>query len=608
MNHPNHQKDRQYISLPSFNWRKHFPKQYQRILPNQEEALDLCGERNGPLTLELPTGSGKTAIGITYLRTLEASGAYPLFYVVPNKTLVDQVKQLHPEVSVAYGRNEHQCLYYEDEYVTAEESPCLMLDCPHRVDQETGQTEAAGVVPCPYYQAKWEARQGNIIVCTMAFYFFSQLSRDFPKATGVVVDEAHRIAGVIRGCFSSEITDIHVERAIKLLEEIAPQEAAVLEVFLKDMRTIIKRRTSREPELLESQEIERMLNHIKRINPEKLSGTVRKVLKQGKVDPVAERETMKRLENLIHNLARYTRSLIYALPGESKSGGERGPLNYVYGTYKKERAENGKVQYRLFIKYYYAAPLIKKILPRYTLAYSATIGDKDTFGFETGIRSDYYTFPSDFPVENTRVFIPTDTANLAVKGRSRREPTRTLRQIAKACRSFARSGIRSLVVVVSEKERQKFLELASEEGVRAISYGNGVPPRVSAQSFKDGEGSVLVGTAANYGEGVDLPKGLAPVIFFLRPGYPHPKDPQTLFEVERFRNQRWPLWNWRVMIETLQVRGRNVRSAKDLGVTFFVSQQFRRFIPATLPEWLEDAYDGGKTFEECVKEAKQLLK
>src|SRR5581483_3769468 len=97
------------------------------------------------------------------------------------------------------------------------------------------------------------------------------------------------------------------------------------------------------------------------------------------------------------------------------------------------------------------------------------------------------------------------------------------------------------------------------------------------------------------------------IIFYLRPAYASPDDPQTQFEDHRFGHRRWQLWNWRVMTELLQVRGRNVRSEKDLGVTFLISQQFRRFAWGSLPEWLRPAYMGEASFEDCVKDAFKLL-
>ncbi len=79
---------------------------------------------------------------------------------------------LHPDTQVAYGRGEHPCLYYEEKMdlsaekviwlsqsrdnLKANEVPCSMLvDCPHRVDQETGQTHTVGAVSCPYLRQKY---------------------------------------------------------------------------------------------------------------------------------------------------------------------------------------------------------------------------------------------------------------------------------------------------------------------------------------------------------------------------------------------------------------------------------------------------------------------
>ncbi len=101
---------------------------------------------------------------------------------------------------------------------------------------------------------------------------------------------------------------------------------------------------------------------------------------------------------------------------------------------------------------------------------------------------------------------------------------------------------------------------------------------------------------------------MAPIIWFLRPGYPRPDDPLTQFEAKRFGNRRWQRWQYKVAIQALQVRGRNIRSTTDIGVTFFISQQFRNFLFGSLPKELQDkAYRGQFSFDECLKDADRLL-
>jgi Rad3-related DNA helicase len=568
----------------------------------QKKALEIIGEKIGRLILELPTGTGKTVIGYVYLKALEKMGMKHLFYVAPTKALVEQVKFLHSDVKIVFGRSEYPCLYYSNEKVTAEEAPCSFLSCPHRVNQETGKTES-GMEPCPYLMATYEAKKGGIVVCTTAFYLYSQFLANWEKAEGVVIDEAHRIAKVVRNCLSYEITDYHLRKIVEILKGIDSETTAILEEFLKTMTEIARHKFNYKPTLLTADEIRELIRILQKIDAEKAREQLKEAIKGKKIDTRSQREFLKKIEIILRDIRRYLTSLGYSLPTE-----DRDPLNYICAFCRKDLEGKEKAKYFLFIKSYYVAPIISKILPSYALAYSATIGDPDIFGYETGIKSPFYTFPSSFSDKNTRIFLPTDTPNLAVKGRSRQEPNKILRKIIKACKKFADSDIRSLVVVVSEKERQKFLNFSQEAKLEVLSYGNGFKAKEVVANFKNGQGRVLVGTLANYGDGIDLPDGLSPVIFFLRPGYPSPDDPIVKFEEKRYGAKRWELWTYRVMIEALQVRGRNIRGARDKGVTFFVSQQFRRFLYPKLPDWLKSSYRNELSFDQCVKETIKLLK
>jgi Rad3-related DNA helicase len=576
---------------------------YPVMLDNQERALDFVSKNENSL-LEIPTGSGKTAIGYTFLRQMEKQGIGPLFYITPNKTLVNQVKDLHPDVCVSYGRNEYDCLFYGNGDVKADEAPCSMLNCPHRVNMETGETEILGSDPCPYLEAKHEAMKGRIVICTMSFYLFTHLfSRGWGEPSGLVIDEVHKMASVVRNSLSYDITDLQLNRIIDLFKEIGTSETKSLKNFRNNLVKIVKSKPKSQSTLLEDYEISELLLDLYQIDSREIRSSIREAIRIGKVDAFQERETLKKVETITRSLSRYLKSLEFSL-----SSGNRRPLNYTYAYFEREEDSVNRANYKLTIKAYHVAPIIKKILARQTVAYSATVGDPEILGFETGIKFPFLSLSSDFPSDNAKIFIPTDTPNLAMKSRRRQDLTRTLRKIAKACKVFKDAGHRSLVVVVSNFERDKFLMLCKEESVDAISYGNGVKPRQAAEKFKNGKGDVLVGTVANYGEGVDLPKQIAPIIFFLRPGYASPSDPASVFEERRFGSMRWRQWNWRVMMEALQVRGRNVRSAEDIGVTFFVSQQFRRFLAATLPEWMRPSYEGKMKFEECVQETLRILK
>ncbi|MDO8510472.1 MAG: helicase C-terminal domain-containing protein [bacterium] len=616
--------DTQRISLPVLL--NNFPSTavYRDPRRVQTDMLEFVA-KHGSSLIEAPTGSGKTAV--EYAIAHAAKNKFgTTFIITPNKTILDQIRTEFPDLWYALGRNEHPCLYYVENKKTltpitveglrldpenprADEIPCSFLtDCPHRVYQDTGKTHEEGAYRCPYLEQKWEAKQRGVVVATMSFYLFTHLFTQEFDTEAVVIDEAHRIADVIRNALSYEITDYHLKRSAELLKDVAPAEAKVFRRFVAAMIKIAKTKRPGETTILDRKEIERLLDIISDVDSKGLAAAIKRAVEAGQINPRKDRVELRKLEVLVRDIRRYIKSFEYSMPiGEPGERGFRNALNYTCAYHKVEKGERDKVEHKLVIKCYYVVPIVRKILPSFRVSLSATIGDPEVFGYESGIKDPFLSLGSNFPAENARIYMPQDTPNLALNNRSRRDLPQSLRKMARAAKRFSNKGIRSLVVTISNDERERFLIMAEEEKLDAMSYGNGVTAKEAALRFRDGEGKVLVGTAANYSEGVDLPKQMAPVIFFLRPGYPNPRDPMTQFEEQRFGGARWALWNWRVMQQALQVRGRNVRSRSDIGVTFFISQQFRRVLFAALPEWLQKSYRGEITFDEAVKDAERLL-
>lgn len=568
---------------------ENFP--YREMRENQKLAFEKIAE-NGRVVLELPTGTGKTAIGYTWLKTLYKKGVKgSFFYLCPTKTLVDQVVALHPDVVPVYGKGEYKCLVFKG--VSADEAPCALIKC--ELKDST----------CPYYIAKRRAIQsGRIVACTVPFYIYQALftqkrAREelrFPEPFYVVVDEAHALARVIRSTLSFYISSAAIKRAIKITEEFDEGAHKQLKAFYDCSLKLAKIKPYME--LLNDYELGNMISILRKINTERLRNVISQAIEEKvlDLDKKSDFRIVQSLEKFISNVGRYIRNLEYAL-GEN-------PLNYIYIYYDKEGgAEKG---YKIVINPFYVGGLVRKhIVPR-AILYSATIGKIESFEAEIGAKGiPFYSFPSEFPPHHARIYLPTDTPNLAVNKRNRGDVTRAMTLIGDAIERFLLEGYRSLVVVVSEHERQKFISLNSHR-FSIVSYGNGEKPRESAQKFKRGEGDVLVGTSANYAEGLDLPGKIAPVIFFLRPSYPPPYTPLAKFEDRRFGTKKWMFWKWRVFIEAMQVRGRNIRSAEDIGATFFISQQFESIIKNSLPKWLESSLVS-KPYSECVDDALRFL-
>lgn len=591
---------------------------FSKMRPKQKEALLVIIKSKFRHIFEMPTGEGKTAVLLACLMAMAKKTKGLCFYVTPTKTQVEQIAQKHgDQVIVMYGRAEYPCLYYQNkgqENISAEDSPCYFLKCPHRVDQDTGQTAIENAAPCPYYLQKYLVRnrsQGRIIVCTTAFFMVNRVLvpdwREMEPAL-VCVDEIHNIAKVARRIFQYSLTDYHLYRLVDMLMPIDSDNAEILRQFANKFKSICWRRETYQPTLLENEDITMLMQTLNKINRGQLETNIKQAIKSGRIDPESQRQELNTLQNLVFRIRRLIKSLAYSLESQ-----KRQPLSYVVAFYyKKDDPEfadsKKKARFFLTVYSYYVRPIIKSALGEKVVGCSATIGDPKILAFESGLDLPFSSYDSSFNVDHCRIYMPTDTPNLAKNKRLRNDLNRTLRLIVETAHRFAQKGQRSLIVVISESERQKILEYATQTGLNALSYGNGIHPKESAEKFKNGEGDALVGTSSNYSEGVDLPKNIAPVIFFLRPGYARPDDPEAQFEDRRFsENHVWALRNWRVMIEALQVRGRNIRTAKDMGVCFFISQGFRKFLFSSLPDWLKPAYRKELTMEKAVKETLTLL-
>lgn len=612
--------------LQEMGLREHFPGTPRTV---QTTGLRAAAQHGGQMMLEAPTGVGKTRLGLTVLRATAAKYGGPVFYVTPTKTLVGQAEAeaaIGGRTSLTVlGRSEYPCDYYVDRGtrdITAQDSPCYMLQCPHRVDQETGRTEELGVKPCEYFEAKYRARKaaeaGEVVICTTAFFLMNRLRvKEWveQEPAHVVVDEVHLLASVARGLFETTLTDWTLKRTAEALKPFAAKQTNILNRLRSKFRTLARRarrRSGLNPALLKEEEVAELIAVIEELDAHAIEQAVREAIVSGAIDPVKDREELKLLENLIRTIPRTLSSLRYSLPDTER---DRKPLNYVvafcYEEDDEEPAEEGKrrkVRYRLTIKSYYVRPLIRKALGPNVLAMSATIGDPDIVKYETGLDMTFVELASPFDMRHAKIWMPTDTPDLAARTRRRHDLRDTVRRIADAAVRFRAAGHRSLIVVISNHERELVIRIAEERGLTVVSYGNGTPARVAAERFAAGEGDVLVGTAAHYAQGVDLPGGIAPVIFFLRPGWAPPDDPMTQFEVRRYGPSHcWKLWSWRVAVQALQVRGRNIRSGKDIGVCFFVSQGFRKFLFTSLPEWLRPAYVRDRTMEQAVGETLTFL-
>lgn len=605
----------------------------------QQEIFAFGAAHGWHCMIEAPTGSGKTAAMYTILKAFQNLGAEgELLWVVPNKAILAQHLREFPFVKRVYGQNEYDCPWAASDFsrdpgglVTAAQLPVLgeqgglpRVDeiphfmhrkCPHYIDQQTGRTTPPGAFPCPYYLDRYRARQGGIVLCTWAFFLFTHLfvpREQYRPPAALVIDEVHTIGDLTRSCLSFEITDWHLEECIKLLKRIEAKEWKKLRAFRSAMLRIVKRKPPGEETLLKDEEVRGLLRILADIDGEAIESDLMGAVADGRINEKAELKTINAVSRLTRDLRRYITSFEYSLVDEETG---RLPLQYTCAYYISERPEGHKVQYKLVVRAWYVAGLIKKMLSPHTVVFSATIGrDPDNLAFDCGIDAPVLRLGSDFPVKNTRIYMPDDTPDLAYRAQ-KRQTGKVLKRIARAAKRCADRGVRSLVIVVSDKERRMFLEHATAAQLDVMSYGeNGRTAKEAALAFRDeGRGKCLVGTEAVYATGIDLKyhpeeRGRsAPLIFILRPGLPNPNSSEAQFASRRFGRRYWGLQQWKAMLRALQARGRNVRGVRDLGCAIFMSQQFRSIVWPSLPTWLEKAYRRDVTFDTAVREVMDFV-
>jgi Rad3-related DNA helicase len=434
----------------------------------------------------------------------------------------------------------------------------------------------------------------------------SHTREKLPDAIGI--DEVHEFSNSVRRMLSYSISDYKLEQFWELLSSVeCRSEAKLIMIFKEEMISVIKEHSSHNGRttLLADESLKKLLKILFKLEKSNIDEKIKQAIVSKKIDPKIDRELLRDLDIFTNDLYRYIRSLEFAL--ETK---ERKPLSYVFGHWDKKVESGKKTQYILTIQSYRIAGLAaQKLLPEKYLACSATIGtDPQLLKMDTGIDGKFIDLVSEFPIENSRIFMSDDVPDLSVKGSRHNDKNRTLRKLLTGCQKGKEQGIRSLVIVVSEVEREKCCKFAKEIGLDAVSYGNGIKPKQAIKLFRDGEGDILIGTEAQFGQGIDLPDGVCEFIFYLRPGYPTPDDPQAQFEERIYGNSRWSLWTWRVILKMLQARGRNQRSAQDKGCIFLMSKQFQRFTYGGLPEWLRPAYVGQISFDKAISQGINLLK
>lgn len=498
----------------------------------QKEAIDLAkaafkkGKRF--VVVEAPTGSGKSAIAITFAR--EASSAYVL---TAQKILQDQYIRDFPDVALMKGRSNYHCLVAPTHAAAA---PCI-----------TGK-KFPECDDCPYFNAKDEAIAANSALMNYAYYLAElNYSGGFGERELLVLDEAHNAESALMGFIQVTISDAMLAKAS--IPEVVPSalEDTTYFDFAEDIMPLMIGR---------SKEIERQL---KKDNMTSDLALDFMKTKQG-LD-----NQMKRLE-----LLKYSRD-----------------EDFVEWVVEKGRNQDGQwINFKPVKVSSFAEHLLFSFVDK-VLMLSATILDAPTYLRGLGINPDeaeIITVQSDFPPENRPIYVK-PTARLT-RHYIESDLPKLVQEIADLCEAHPQD---KGVIHAHSYKISSFIanNLPKKHQSRLVThYSSDGRDAALEKHMKSKKPTILLSPSMT--EGIDLADEMSRWQVICKIPYPYLGDPQ----VARRKSADAAWYDWRTCLTVVQAYGRSVRSSDDFAVTYVLDADFPAFIKrqkARLPEWFTEA-------------------
>lgn len=525
--------------------------------------------------------SGKTPIGIAFLTAaLKHTGGWGL-YLTPSKPLQDQLVRQYPAsgIAVIKGRKEYLCPDPKYPGTTYGECPCgTLTDSPyhgkcHRTETGTIYNEPPRAGRDLYYEDKLAALKSPIVAMNFAYAAMQQIfAGQFGRPSVVVIDEADQVAEAIRSAMETRISARAIlaayEAAVALRDKETSKALSLLLSF--HVRFVDGKEAQRkamkwdDPVNISEAEMTEYLRYVGAVDWTRFRAALRRNLHRFTLDELSE------LARAVSSGGRWQHAIKYALPVRYK--GRSIPSSSF--AYCETRLDNGAVANRwVVLRPWKVSHLVRGYLTgsEATVAMSGTIGDREIFGFETGITGRFLKLPH-AKVER-RVLVLDDDLDLRMRPGHRRQVKRA-EEIAVELASLP--GANTLVLTNTHEQAHALCSALGAAGVPCLSYGNGTSCSAALQRFlHDRSLRAFVGPVTGIGRGIDLP-GRCNLLLVYKPPYAKPTEPQSQFESRRLKERYWPLMFWRASTATAQAMGRIFRGPDDRGAIVLLCRSFRQ--------------------------------
>lgn len=561
---------------------RHFVKENFRS--GQKEAIKFALESYSKgkkiVIIEAPTGSGKTAIGMTLANFFNNS-----FYITSSKQLQDQiVGEFSKTITDLKGRNAYPCTFYqvhssriegniipkEDLLKIIEAKPsctngfCKTKYCGSGLKNKPSSnyctmcfTKEPSVIDnsittlkgslhrlkkgkysdCPYYDQVYKAVEAkNTLMNFSSFLYQTTMSNRFSPRDFMIVDECHNIESQLMDFISFSLN------------------SKMFEKYNMEMPVFDNAR-----------------DYFEWINDESIEKVIFAELQEAtdKNDTKQEDE----LSSLLRKIQSFKDNI-------------NSNIEWVVQTTLTDAILIATFKPVYVRKHVY--PLIFD-MASHILLMSATVLDVNVLCNSLGITKDdiaYYRMESNFPVSKRPIYIQPAAKMTGGKGAMKTWAPKMMEAIEFICAKYPDKkgilhthnfAIHDWIIENSSKSLKK----------RLLSQKNYRDKAELLEHHATTENSVIVAPAMH--EGVDLKDDLSRFQIICKVPYPNCFDDiQLKRRTELDRN----FYNWLVALKTCQSYGRSIRSETDWADTYIIDESIYSFLDVAdtmLPKWFKEA-------------------
>jgi ATP-dependent DNA helicase DinG len=501
----------------------------------QREAIDKARDafKKGKrfVVIEAPTGSGKSAVAVTFAR--EAKSSYVL---TAQKILQEQYVRDFPDLALMKGRSNYACLVAPTHAAAA---PCIAGKRFPQCDD------------CPYFAAKETAINANTATMNYAYYLAElNYSGGFQPRELLILDEAHNAESALMNFIQITLSDSRLA-AVGLAERI-PAAIDDLEYF----------------------EFAEAVLPLFKAQSKKLEDLLKKVNSTSEA-AIAQMQNKQYLDNQIKRLEML------------KISRDDDFVEWVV-----ERGRNTEGQWLTFkpVKVSSFAQSLLFDFADKVLMLSATILDPPTYLRSLGIhpeQAEVISVASDFPPENRPIYVK-GVAKMTRHSIEQDLP-KLMHEIVELLESHPNDKgvihahsykISSYIAKnIPKRHQHRIITHYSSDGREAAldKHIQSVHP------------TVLLTPSMT--EGIDLADDLSRWQIICKIPYPYLGDPQ----VARRKDIDAAWYDWKTCLTVVQAYGRSIRSNDDYAVTYVLDADFSTFVKRQqrrLPAWFLEAIRG----------------